>query len=71
MLIGKITFFWLQDEEDNLLRREDSSDDEAVLCKDEKCTGTLKKRASRKTNHWLPRIHEDYYGPKHHRARHH
>ncbi|KAG9138115.1 hypothetical protein Leryth_001364 [Lithospermum erythrorhizon] len=24
-----------------------------------------------KRSHWLPKIHEDYYGPRHHRARHH
>ncbi|KAI3803035.1 hypothetical protein L1987_31183 [Smallanthus sonchifolius] len=22
-------------------------------------------------DHWLPKIHEDYYGPRHHRPRHH
>nr|GEU75771.1 hypothetical protein [Tanacetum cinerariifolium] len=22
-------------------------------------------------DHWLPKIHEDYYGPSHHRPRHH
>ncbi|KAL7601125.1 hypothetical protein Lser_V15G23870 [Lactuca serriola] len=22
-------------------------------------------------DHWLPKIHEDYYGPNHHRPRHH
>ncbi|KAE8126159.1 hypothetical protein FH972_020903 [Carpinus fangiana] len=47
-----------------------------ILCKDgEHCSGTMKKRVSRvlskKSHHWLPSIHEDYYGPRSHRPRHH
>lgn len=47
------------------------------LCKDgEKCSsGTLKKtvyRESKKSSHHsIPSIHEDYYGPRHHRPNHH
>jgi len=65
----------LQDEENNLLKRIDSAaKKEATLCEDEQYSaGTLRKRASRvsrKPNN-LPRIHEDYSGPRHHRPRHH
>ncbi|KAJ9557946.1 hypothetical protein OSB04_012560 [Centaurea solstitialis] len=36
--------------------------------------GRLSSRVATKNSHhdhWLPKIHEDYYGPKHHRPRHH
>ncbi|KAK7304742.1 hypothetical protein VNO77_42629 [Canavalia gladiata] len=63
------------DQESNLLKRINSGNEEAILCKDEKyCSSSLKKRVSRvprKPNHQLPRIHEDYSGPRHHRPRHH
>lgn len=67
----------MQDEERNLLKRNNNgdTDEETVFCKDEHCTGTLKKRIStrstRKGNNQLPRIHEDYCGPRHHRPSHH
>jgi len=65
----------LQDQESNLLRRINSAaKKEAALCEDEQyCAGTLKKRASRVSRKPknLPRIHEDYSGPRHHRPRHH
>ncbi|WRX35294.1 hypothetical protein QQP08_027781 [Theobroma cacao] len=47
---------------------------EVILCKEGHCSGTKKKKASRvlnKSHHWLPSIHEDYYGPRRHRAKHH
>lgn len=28
-------------------------------------------RERKETHHWLPRIHEDYYGPRMHRPKHH
>ncbi|CAL5397233.1 unnamed protein product [Camellia sinensis] len=44
-------------------------------CKDRHCLGTLKKRISRvltkEFQHWLPKIHEDYYGPRTHNPKHH
>lgn len=47
----------------------------AILCNDQqKCTGSQKKTASkvsRKPHNQLPNIHEDYYGPRRHRSRHH
>jgi len=65
----------LQAKESNLLKRSNSGDEEAILCKDDQCTGILKKggttRASTKTHNKLPRIHEDYCGPRHHRPSHH
>lgn len=66
--------FWLQEEQNNLLKRSNTDAEEAVLCKDNECTGSQKKRASkvsRKSNNQLPNIHEDYYGPRRHRPRHH
>ncbi|KAJ1382369.1 hypothetical protein SESBI_44285 [Sesbania bispinosa] len=58
------------DEESTLLKRSNTNAEEATLCKDEQCTGSQKKRASRVSNQ-LPNIHEDYYGPRRHRPRHH
>ena len=67
--------FWLQDEGSALLKRSDSTGvEEAVRCKDGQCTGTMKKKVSkvsRKSHNRIPIIHEDYYGPAHHRPRHH
>ncbi|KAI3496021.1 hypothetical protein L1887_38371 [Cichorium endivia] len=31
----------------------------------------IKKRRLSSHGHWLPKIHEDYYGPRHHTPRHH
>ncbi|KAJ8528106.1 hypothetical protein K7X08_015557 [Anisodus acutangulus] len=47
-----------------------------ILCKDghRSSIGTTKRRLSKvgkKSHHWLPSIHEDYYGPRGHRPRHH
>ena len=45
--------------------------------KDGQFSGTKNKkikrvsRVSKKSHHWLPSIHEDYYGPRRHRSRHH
>ncbi|KAG9138666.1 hypothetical protein Leryth_018555 [Lithospermum erythrorhizon] len=36
---------------------------------DKRLISSSKKRSQRK--HWLPRIHEDYYGPRLHKPRHH
>ena len=47
---------------------------DVILCKEGHCTGNNKKKASRvlnKSHHWLPNIHEDYYGPRRHRPKHH
>ncbi|KAI9378587.1 hypothetical protein POPTR_018G115550v4 [Populus trichocarpa] len=46
---------------------------EAILCKEGNCIGTMKKRSVSKksSHHWLPSIHEDYCGPRHHKSRHH
>ena len=49
---------------------------EAVLCIDGQCTGTTEKRVSKSvskksSHHWLPSIHEDYYGPRNHKPKHH
>ncbi|KAG6769267.1 hypothetical protein POTOM_024887 [Populus tomentosa] len=45
---------------------------EAILCKE----GTMEKRVSKSvskkfSHHWLPSIHEDYYGPRNHKPKHH
>lgn len=65
----------MQDEESTLLKRSNTDAQEAaILCKDEQCTGIQKKRVSRvsrKPNNQLPNIHEDYYGPRRHRPKHH
>jgi len=47
-----------------------------TLCKNGHCSSssTMIRRLSRvakKSQHWLPSIHEDYYGPRRHRPRHH
>jgi len=70
------SLFWLQDEErSTLLKRSNTDSEEATLCNDQqKCTGSLKKTASkvsRNSHNQLPQIHEDYYGPRRHRSRHH
>ncbi|KAJ6958336.1 hypothetical protein NC653_040092 [Populus alba x Populus x berolinensis] len=46
---------------------------EAILCKEGNCIGTMKKRSVSKksSHHWFPSIHEDYWGPRHHKSRHH
>ncbi|KAJ6857443.1 hypothetical protein NC651_038983 [Populus alba x Populus x berolinensis] len=46
---------------------------EVILCKEGNCIGTMKKRSVSKksSHHWLPSIHEDYCGPRHHKSRHH
>jgi len=68
-------YSWIQDGEFSLLKRSNTDAEETVLlCKDNECTGSQKKRASkvfRKSNHNLPNIHEDYYGPRRHMPRHH
>lgn len=70
--------FWLiQKEEDtDLIKRSKGGvNEEEVVCKDGQCSGTKNRRFSRVINkeshHWLPKIHEDYYGPKIHSPRHH
>ncbi|KAM3383517.1 hypothetical protein P3S68_009092 [Capsicum galapagoense] len=49
--------------------------EKSTLCKDGHCSSlTTKRRLSKvakKSHHWLPSIHEDYYGPRGHRPRHH
>ncbi|KAL8488468.1 hypothetical protein ACS0TY_024659 [Phlomoides rotata] len=44
-------------------------------CKSKKCSsGKMKRKLTRvqkEHHHWLPRIHEDYYGPRLHRPKHH
>ncbi|KAK1417216.1 hypothetical protein QVD17_26340 [Tagetes erecta] len=57
---------------------ERSNHDHTLLPKTDELTSkhALKNRRlvtkkSRHVDHWLPKIHEDYYGPKHHRPRHH
>ncbi|KAK8695233.1 hypothetical protein V6N13_000401 [Hibiscus sabdariffa] len=47
---------------------------DVILCKQGHCKGTETTKistASRNSDHWLPSIHEDYYGPRKHRPRHH
>ncbi|GMI97631.1 hypothetical protein HRI_003432300 [Hibiscus trionum] len=47
---------------------------DVILCRQGHCTGTQKRTFStvlRKSHHWLPSIHEDYYGPRKHRPKHH
>jgi len=64
----------MQEEKSALTKIHDSAVQEVILCKDGHCTGTMKKRVSRvskKSHHWLPSIHEDYYGPRSHRPKHH
>jgi hypothetical protein len=64
------TCHWMQEADGNALITKSID-----LCKDGHCSGTMKKRVSRvlskKSHHWLPSIHEDYYGPRSHRPRHH
>lgn len=47
----------------------------STFCKDGHCSSMTKKRrlskVAKKSHHWLPSIHEDYYGPRGHRPRHH
>lgn len=46
-----------------------------LSCKGKHCSGKEKRKLSsrvkKETHHWLPRIHEDYYGPRMHRPKHH
>lgn len=50
---------------------------EASACRDDSCVvSTMKKRVfsrppGKPSKGWLPSIQEDYYGPRHHRPRHH
>lgn len=49
---------------------------EVKLCKNGHCSSSLTiirrlSRVAKKSHHWLPSIHEDYYGPRGHRPRHH
>uniref|UniRef100_A0A3Q7J4L6 Uncharacterized protein n=1 Tax=Solanum lycopersicum TaxID=4081 RepID=A0A3Q7J4L6_SOLLC len=47
----------------------------STLCKDGHCSSFTTKgrltKVAKKSHHWLPNIHEDYYGPRGHRPRHH
>lgn len=64
----------LQKGESALMKRQNGGVGEVILCKDGHCSGTSKKRVprvSKRPHHWLPSIHEDYYGPRSHRLRHH
>nr|GMC61389.1 uncharacterized protein LOC109174816 [Ipomoea batatas] len=67
--------------ENGSIRR--SGEKKIDACKDGQCSsssssasaGTMMKRkmprATKVSHHWLPSIHEDYYGPRRHKARHH
>ena len=54
-----------------------SNGGEVILCRDGHCSsGTTMKRSrfskvAKKIHHWFPRIHEDYYGPRTHKPKHH
>lgn len=69
----------MQDKGSDMTEKDKSGvNNEAVVCKGAHCSsaGTKKARFSRAVNrnephHWLPTIHEDYYGPKIHNPRHH
>lgn len=58
-------------------RSDDGGGELNIICKDDHCSSsgtTMKRRLSKvakKSHHWLPSIHEDYYGPRGHRPRHH
>ncbi|KAB2023999.1 hypothetical protein ERO13_D06G050300v2 [Gossypium hirsutum] len=54
-------------QEGALMKNSNGAMGDILLCKQGHCTGTKK----RKSHHWLPSIHEDYYGPRKHRPRHH
>nr|XP_017241266.1 PREDICTED: uncharacterized protein LOC108213994 [Daucus carota subsp. sativus] len=66
-----------QDKSNDLMKKvEVGVKNEAVVCRGVRCSGTKQTRFSRAVNkkephHWLPTIHEDYYGPKNHSPRHH
>ncbi|KAI3775415.1 hypothetical protein L1987_49991 [Smallanthus sonchifolius] len=64
----------------SLIKRSNQDHDQLVAKTDElPLVTTLKNRrlfsrvVTKKSHHdhWLPKIHEDYYGPRHHRPRHH
>lgn len=67
---------YMQEDKSSLIERSNSAAfGEVILCKEARCTGTLKKRVSRvskkPSSHSLPRVHEDYYGPRRHKPKHH
>ncbi|KAI9081424.1 hypothetical protein K1719_036570 [Acacia pycnantha] len=60
------------DEESNLMEKSNGeADNEVILYKNKQCTKRRLSRVSTQSHKWLPSIHEDYYGPGHHRSRHH
>ncbi|XP_065850709.1 uncharacterized protein [Euphorbia lathyris] len=69
----------IQDEKSRLIQQSNGGIGEVIVCKEGNCKGRMKKRVnevSKKSSsldveHWLPRIHEDYYGPRHHKPKHH
>lgn len=63
-----------EQKEVNLNKASDDGVREVALCKDGHCSGTLKTRFSRvakEAHHSLPRFHEDYFGPRAHKPKHH
>lgn len=57
---------------DGMMRSNEGVVDE--LKSKKRCSGKRKRKLSRvkkEPHHWLPRIHEDYYGPRMHRPKHH
>lgn len=80
VLTWKVVFVLMLQENGSIRSDEGSNGENKIdACKDEACSssssaGTMKRKMSRKTkvsHHWLPSIHEDYYGPRRHKARHH
>lgn len=68
----------MQEQETASMKRSAGPGESSSLCKDGgECSssGTLKKTVSRESkkssHHWLPSIHEDYYGPRTHKPKHH
>lgn len=69
-----LCFEILQKEEIDSVKTSNGGMGEVIVCKDGHCSGTMQKtvsRVSKKLHHWLPSIHEDYYGPRSHRPKHH
>ncbi|CAI9760611.1 unnamed protein product [Fraxinus pennsylvanica] len=57
-----------------VLKRNNNGVEEAIVCKGGHVSGTKKRKLSRimkDSHHWLPSIHEDYYGPRSHKPKHH
>ncbi|MFS7981973.1 putative Root meristem growth factor 9 [Helianthus anomalus] len=68
--IIKISSIKRSNEDQAMVAKTDELPSRTAL-KNRKLNSKVVTKKSHHVDHWFPKIHEDYYGPKHHRPRHH